>query len=300
MSDPVEGTVVLDGLIEGRVPDRPEARELLTEWVRAAREARVPFSLSFDGSSFSLLADQTPVAVEDLSPDPAARIAGALEELIKVFPPSDRGSLFSTLRSVEYRKGQAIQTVYGIGADGAVETMERTVEARTGPPRHGPSRRDKVRAGLAGLVVAVGIFLVSSVFVDYRELLSRVAESVTPLNADALKVDTGPFADYFTISKKAVGSGSQTVTLTLKRTASFPLDDEAAQKLLAASADSPSRRLTVEAIVRGYVRVEFFGKDDKFLGFSTQRIAALRRAESAEIVVPIPRDPRPARIAITY
>ncbi|KKL19207.1 hypothetical protein LCGC14_2467780, partial [marine sediment metagenome] len=116
-----EGTLILDGLIEGRLPERAEPERLLREWVRSAGSAGLHFSLTFDGPNFSLLAEKTPIPVEDLAPNPPDRISAALEELLKAFDPKQRTGLFSTLRSTEYRKGEAVQVVYGIGAGGTVE-----------------------------------------------------------------------------------------------------------------------------------------------------------------------------------
>lgn len=299
MNEKVEGTLVLDGLLEGKIPRQPGAESRLREWIAAAACANLRFSLEIEGGSFSILADNKPIPAEELAPSPAERIAAALRELLKVFAPEERRSIFSTLRSLEYREGAEVQTMYAIGPDGTIHVRERTVEARTAPVPRPLGRREKLRIGVIGLVVALLVFLVSSVFVDYREVLDRVLEAVVPLDAAALKVETGGFADYFTVEKKAFRGGKAAV-VTLQRSEAFPLDEAGIENLLAKSGNSLSDRLTIEALARGYVRCEYFGKKNKFLGFTTQRISGLREKETIELVLPLPGEGRLARIVITY
>jgi len=299
MNEKVEGTLVLDGLLEGKIPRQPGAEGRLREWVAAVASANLRFSLELEGGSFSILADNRPIPAEDLAPSPTERIAAAVGELLKLFPPQERRSIFSTLRSVEYRAGAEVQTMYAIGADGAIRVRERTVEAATTRALRPLGRREKLRIGLIGVVVALLVFLVSSIFVDYRAVLDRILEAVVPPDAAALKVETGAFADYFSVEQKSFRGGKAAV-LTLKRGKAFPLDEAAVEELLAKAGKSVSARLAVEALARGYVRCEYFDKKDKFLGFTTQRISGLREAESIELVLPLPGEGRLARIVITY
>ena len=88
--------------------------------------------------------------------------------------------------------------------------------------------------------------------------------------------------------------------LTLKRTADFPTDANSLDRLLAGQGASVARRLALEAIARGYVRCERFGKDDEFLGFTMERISGLRRKETTELAVMLPVKKRLIRLVITY
>src|ERR1700744_6558786 len=100
MSDKVEGTVILDGLVQGKVPALPGTEQKLRDWAQFARSANLVFNLEINGGTFGFLADQTPLAVPDLGHDPADTIKAALGELLKIFPPAERSAVFSTLRSV--------------------------------------------------------------------------------------------------------------------------------------------------------------------------------------------------------
>lgn len=299
MNEKVEGTLVLDGLIEGKVP-AAAGEGLLREWVRSAASDKLRFSLEIDGGSFSILAENRPVPAADLTPTPAEKIAEVLHELLKIFSPQQRSSVFSTLRSTEYRQDAEVQTIYGIGPDGTIHIRERTVEAATKAATRPLSRREELRIGVIGLAVALLVFLASSVFVDYRAIFDRIREAIVPPNPDELKVETGAFAEYLTVEKKAFARGGKAVILTLKRGKAFPADEAAVDKLLAAAGTSVSKRLTVEALARGYVRCEYFGKKGKFLGFTTQRISPLRESETIDLALPLPSSGRLARVVITH
>jgi hypothetical protein len=56
----------------------------------------------------------------------------------------------------------------------------------------------------------------------------------------------------------------------------------------------------LDALARGYLRAEIFGEDGTFLGFTDIRVAELRVKSKITIEVRVPRDPRPARIVLTY
>jgi len=149
--------------------------------------------------------------------------------------------------------------------------------------------------------VAIVLLALSSLFVDYRGLLRDAWDRFTPLNPEGLQVETGLFADYFTIGKKSASTGGREAVLTLKRTAAFPRTDLDCEKLLESDlAEHLPYRFTVEALARGYVRCELYAKNGDFLGTSLERIAPLREKETFDLVIPMPRGRSPAKIVITY
>jgi hypothetical protein len=300
MSEKIEGTVVLDGLIEGPLGS-PQVEEGLREWARAAADDGLRFSLAVEGGTFNILAVNKPVPADQLGSDVAARVERAIRDLRKLLPPDSLKGLFSTLRSTEYRKGQEVQTLYVIAPDGALRRGQRIVEADTAAPPPPVTRKDKVKMAVTGVVVALLVLAVSSIFVDYRAMLGNLRERFTPLNPDAIQVEAGPFAAYFAVEKKSSSGGGRAAVLTLKRTAAFPITPEDCQHLMDGEAgEDLASRLAVEALARGYVRCELYGKDDEFLGVTQERIAELRRKETFDLSVPMPPDRHPTRIVITY
>ena len=112
MSEKIEGTFVLDGLIEGSLYGMGDAREMLREWVESAAADGVRLNMQFDGDTFSLLADTRPVAVARFGGAPSGAIRELLGGLLRIFPPSERAHVFSTLRSTEYRPGELEKGFY--------------------------------------------------------------------------------------------------------------------------------------------------------------------------------------------
>lgn len=300
MSERVEGTVKLDGLLEGRLSSAPEIRERLREWEAFAASNKLAFNLQFEGDTFSLLAEPVPVPVEMLGDEPAETVRQALEQLLKLFPPEERRTLVSTIRSIEYRKGAEVQTLYYVAPDGSIRIRERTLSASTTPPPKRFTPREKVYVVSIAVLVALLVLALSSFFVDYRVMFRALLEGIIPLDANELTVETPHFQQYFTIEGKTLSDSRKTLILTLKRTDAFLRDEVALQAALEKAKPSITACLAVEALARGYVRCEYFDRDEKFLGFSLHRIAGLSQAETVKINVPLPEKGRLARLVITY
>ncbi len=304
MMEKVEGTIFLDGLIEGRLPAEAGAEGKLREWVSFAGTLGLHFSLETDGPQWSLLADNRPFRAEDLRGSPSQIIADALRELFKVFPAAERPRLFSTLRSVEYRKGQEVRTLYVVGHSGELEVRQESVEADTTAPPQPLTRREKVRMGVVGLAVAVAILGLSALFVDYRALFSSIADAVRSVDTEKIDVDAGAFKDYFTVERKTVAPGGRSLLVTLKRTKSFPVKESDFETLAEKTTKTLSGLLPLETIARGYVHCEYFGKrngrPNEFLDFTTERITGLAAAETIELSLPLIGRGDLRRIVITY
>ncbi len=300
MNERLEGTLVLDGLIEGKLPDRPDAKALLGEWIAAAAGAKLRFHLEIDGESFNLLADKRPIEAAELGPAPADAIAEALGELLKIFPPGAPGEVLSTLRSVEFRPGREVQTLYAVGAGGRIEARQRTVDAKTTPRPEPMTGRQKLRLALVGVLVALLVLAVSAIFVDYRALFGRIFEQIAPFDAEAVAVNAPAFGGYFAVEKKASARGGSALVLTLKRGKDFPTKAADYDRLLKRAGESLPDRLAVEALARGYVRCECFDKKGKFLDWSVHRVSGLRKNETIELTLTFARDRRPGRVDIIY
>ncbi|MFW5857557.1 MAG: hypothetical protein ACOCX4_06750, partial [Planctomycetota bacterium] len=145
----IEGTFFLDGLVEGPAPADEEARDRLEAWIAAARSGGISLALEVDGGHMSLLGDDTPRPVGGPGVPLEDHIAHLLEQLFDVYDPGPPPQLFSTLRSVEYRPNEEIQTLYGIQPDGTVRHESRTVPVQTKAPPERLSTREQLK--LAGL-----------------------------------------------------------------------------------------------------------------------------------------------------
>jgi len=306
MTDPkIEGTLVLDGLIEGRLGGVEQAEDRLEDWVSLAREAGLPFSLEITGNRFSLLAGGTPIEVARLGPDPTARIADALRELLRVFTPDAGAGVFSTVRSTEYRPGQEVQTLYLVGPQGDVQEQQRTVEAETVAPRRPRTRREKVRLVLTGLAIAGVLVGLSALVVPYRDILFRLKGRMLPLSTKDLSVEAPAFEGLFTLGEeRKLDRKRGALVLQATPAADLPRTDDEFTRAIEAARDSARRRLALEALLRGYLRCEYFDGEGAFLGASWVRVKALRmaapRSRGATLYVPLPRDLPVRRIVLTY
>lgn len=298
MNEAIEGTFALDGLIEGRIPERADAKDLLHEWIGFAAKAKLKFSLELEGNSFSLLADNSPIQVAKLEAAPDEAVANALTELLRIFPAAERRHVISTIRTVEYGKGTEVQTVYAVGPDGAVQSRQRTVDAKTTPAPRQLTVREKFRIAAIGLVIALLVLSISSIFVDYRAALNSIIDAVRGFDPGAVEVEAGGFQDYLAVENKEAQRGGKELILTLKRTEAFPVKEADLQRLLDGAGKSIPARMTLEALARGYVHCEYFDKKNELLGFTEQRISGLRENETIKLVLPLPAGRRLARVVI--
>lgn len=295
MSENVEGTFVVDGLIEGRLPARPDADRLIRAWAAFAEQSGRRFHVEVEGNTFSLLPDNTPRRASET--DPARAIAAIFEELLKLFRPAEAQCVLSTLRSVEYRRGQAVQSLYMLRPDGTLEVRQRSVPMPTVPPPRAARLRDKLRPASAGVAAAALLLLaVSAWFIDYRTILRTAWRAWVPPDAAAVRVENGAFEEFFHVEKRTLTHSGEWV-LSLRRTERFPRTPEQAAALNAAESNA-SRRLALQALAVGYIRCEYLDEEGRFLGGVPLRIKPLRQAETMEAAAPLPRGARQA--VLTY
>jgi hypothetical protein len=302
MTEKLQGTFSIDGLIEGTSAGLDEIESRLREWVRFAASVHLHFNLEIDGNAFSLLADARAAPVAELSAPHHEIIRQALSDLLELLDQADRPAVFSTLRSVEYREGAEVQTLYVLGSDAQVHVRQRTVDAETAAPPPPVTTRRKIIYAAAGVGVAGLILLLTSLFVDYGRVFGWARQRFLAYDTDKLTVEADAFAGYFTVEGKAADRRGQGefVVLTLKRGPAFPRTPADVERLLSTTRPSGPARLAAEAVARGYVRCEQFDKERKFLRFTSVRVAGLREEETVEVALPISPEHRLARVVITY
>ncbi len=298
MSAKIEGTFSLDGLLQGHVPPLPDVENKLRNWVQLAGGKGMHFSLEIEGGNFNLLAVNRPMTADEFDGEASTLITGALNEVLKVFPPADKQALSSTLRSSEIRRGEEVQTLYLIGPDGTMQSHQRSVPAKTTPPPEPMSRREKVRLAVYGLAVAALIFGISAFFVDYRAAYHNLMDTIAPYNAGEIKVEAGAFNDYFTIDKQAISRDGKHLVLTLARGPEYPKDAAALRPLTTRTAEDLPARLAVEAVARGVIRCEVFDKNGECFGMYQIRIVDLKTKEKIDISVPLSPDHRLTKVEI--
>jgi hypothetical protein len=292
----IEGTIVLDGLVQGRLPlAGDQVPQQLKQWVQFVGGMGVRFSLEIRDAAFNLLPDDRATSVKLLGDPPEHALEQALTQLAELFTGPERAQLFSTLRSSEFRPGEEVQTVYTI-IEGRPRIQSRTLPAQTTPPVEPLSIKERVKLGAIGLAMAVILLGIALLFPGVRAMFGQVAEIVKPLDTGELKIDVGPYAPYFSCTIDEKQSDRTALVLRLKRVETFPRDEAALNAQLSAADQSISSRLALENLARGHIRVELFDADDKYLASAELRIADLRKQETLDVKLPLPEKTRTQKI----
>jgi len=222
MSEKIEGTMSLEGLIEGPMPPFPDAQAKMEKWAEGFAGGAVRVNLQVDGTHFSAMPANAPVHVKNLAKDggePSHAIADSLADLLRLFPPLERGQVFSTLRSIEYRPKLQVQTVYAVGPDGRAATRQQTVPCDTVAAEEPLSRKEIIKQGVIGLIAAAAILGISSIWVDYRGIWRRMTARVEPTT---VAVELATFEPYFKINVTGLDRRSGTLELDIIRTRNYP------------------------------------------------------------------------------
>jgi hypothetical protein len=299
MSIQVEGTFFVKGLIEGHLGSS-EVNSEIEKWVQKVSGLGLPFVLEIDGGKFSVLAESNILKASSFTKSPSDLVTLALNDLLKIFPIEKRGDVFSTIHSVEYLPKREIQTLYTVAPIGEIETQDRVLDADTVAPPEPLTLRKKIKIAIAGLLIVVFAFSISAFFIDYRALYRDFVDRAIPVDTADLKVHNDCFKLFFTVEKVEKGKSMGSLVLTLKRTPVFPLTPRITEAILAADRNNVERRLAVEAIVRGYIRCEYYDNEKKFMKYTEVRIAPLFIAETVKIEIPLPQNHRLRDIVLKY
>lgn len=301
MNERIEGTIALDGLIEGKLPPEGELPEKLNEWVRFAGSVGLNFTLEIEGNSFSVLADPKPIDASKLAPDAGETVRECVDQLVQAFPAPQRPNLFSTLRSSEWRPGREVQAIYAIGPDGRVQITERTVDMQTVAPAAPLSLLQRVKLGMIGVAIAAVVIFASTFVIDYGPILDGLRNATEKVSPENTAIDHGPFEPYLRITDAStrVKNRQRYLDLVLERTDQYPTTPEALQALDTAAGDDLFRRLTVEALARGQLTVELYNDKPKLLSHHTVRISELSANEKITVTMPIGKD-RPEEMRLRF
>lgn len=292
MTSRIEGTFLVDGLIEGPLPDAPDAVRRLEAWVSLMAPTGVRMSLEVDGSRFSLLPDPAPIPKALAGPTPARMLQDNLQQLLDGLPPAHRVQVFSTLRSSDVGAGFEVQTAYAVGKDGLIETRERTVDVETAAA---PRRR---RLGPPLIVALLALLILAFLFLDSGGRLLKYWTNLRPVAASDIAVDPGIFRSWITARVASVDAGSGALALEVARTKDFPDSAAAMDAALAKPGLPREARLALNALATGYVRCELFDESGAFLEAPAVRLRGLSTSPSVTVPVSFSRGLRPTRLEL--
>jgi len=282
MADNIEGTIVLDGLIEGRFTDGQATVEKLDGWVKFVKNATgLTFTADASGDSFSMLPDNQPATIDKLQPDPQDAIRQALEQLVQALPESDRPTVFSTLRSSEYRKNEEVQSLYAVQADGTVAFESRTVDAKTVASVAPLTTKEKVKMGAISATIVLVMFGILMLIPGVREKVGDVISGAKPIQEDQIRIQARQYSKWFTVEVKE--ANRKAAKLTLTATDAMPSSDGELQ-IAYDNAKSLSDKLAVEALARGYIRIELINdKGERYGSTELPLIALLSKVQMEKL-----------------
>lgn len=301
MAAPQTGTYHLDGLLEGPLGGDAATTPRLADWIRIAQTSGYGFSLDTEGDSFSLLADNQPRTAPTPETDMAEPLRDLLEQLVGSFPPPLQPQLFSTVRAVQYGEGVETQTIFQVMPDGRVEAQQRTVDARTSKAEAPLTTTQKLKLVGIALLVLFALFGVTSIFVDWGDQASKALRKIGPVDTDAIQTETGPFEAWFTVAGMEARGNVLRIRLARADGVGYPTREQLQTALASPRPESPyEERLTLEALAKGWARIEAFDAEGSFQGAARVRIGGLRDEETIVVAFPIQRETPPATLRFTW
>jgi hypothetical protein len=295
-SEKVEGTIVLDGLVQGRLPDDGDIRPRLEEWVQLVGKLGLIFNLEVRDGRFSLLPDNRSVPTKALGDPPEHALEQAMQQLAEVFDADERPHLFSTLRTSHYRKGEEVQTVFTI-VQGLLHLQSRTLPADTVAPPEPISTKEQIKLAVIGSVIALAVLGIALLFPGVRAMFGQIADVVKPLDTKEFTVELGPYSEFISCTLDEKRSDRTALILQFKRTEKFPETLSALDMQAMPSSGNPFRRcLALESLARGYIRVELFDPDGKYLATGDLRVRDLWEKPEMDAKLPLPEKVRTTRL----
>jgi hypothetical protein len=292
---PTTGTICLDGMLQGRLPDSTAA-DNMRSWITSVKKSGLVFHFSIDGPNFSIVPDPTPQRSSRLSkPDLEELLSEALEALLSFLSPEEQATAISTIRSEEFRPGEATQVVYAIGPGGTINAQQRTVDADTLDPPPEITPASIKRAILPALFFLVVALFVSSFFIDYRKLWSEAKDKVVPLKKEEVAIDQKAVTDYVTIELIEVDEKRRTLHFELTR---GPKWDTAFSSTPATTESWPDLRNRL-AIHQGRLLIEFRNKEDNIIGKSELKLESITKESTGKQALVTNLNDRLARIIVS-
>lgn len=300
------GTVVLNGLLEGRLPADESKAALIRQWVEFAKENRLGFSLEMESNSFNILADNTPIPAEAFNGRTQERIVSVLNELIKIFTPELRRKIFSILRSVEYRDDLRIETAYYLNASGNIEFKSQETPVLRGdkvqPTTEQPHKTESRQAMWMVLCIILIAFAASTFVFDYKKTWHNFASSFKTVDPAEIAIDAADSGDYINVTKGAMLNSGSMLELKIRRGKDFPLTFEKyiGEKTRLEGKKSITGLMMLKSIANGRVCFEYYDAEKKLFFMVEMRVKALFEKQEITISVPINRAEIPRSIKVTY
>jgi hypothetical protein len=280
------GTFVMDGMLQGRLPDSPEFSDRVQEWLDERGKQTLLFDYTVEGSNFSLLADDAPKSGGGLPPGGIQEhLSQAFQKFIELLPAEQRMHVMSTLRSTEYRPDTAVQTIYIVAPPGVIKVQERPVDATTITPAPQLSTSSKVKMAAIGIGGAVFLLLPSSFFIDWKSWFFDRADELVPLKLEEITLETQAFEGFIGFEKARIDKKRGGLIIH----ATTGPDWIAAVSSTAPDTTSWKRFFAIAAIKKGSFRCDMFDLKGQSMGSATVFIEPLLKSPETDFFLPLPK-----------
>ena len=278
---PLENTFVLEGLIQGPIPDSAETVKLLQQFVEDLAQHHLRLLLEFNGGQFSLLGDDQPHQCSDFQPSPVpACIKQALERLLVLLPLPERSQVFSTLRSREFQPGVEQQALYTISPHGEVQVHLRESPKEVLLLREVRSKVRKRRLMLFGLGL-LGVVL-AGLLIDFKKVSLRFGNTFTEQKRGEISTDSKAMANA--LSATASITKDSMLEIQLQR---GPDWSSLWQSSPSATADDWKRHLAAVTLHRGYAMVLLKDAEGNLLRAEPVDLHTLQSKEVTKVSLPL-------------
>ncbi|MCP4379159.1 MAG: hypothetical protein GY794_23685 [bacterium] len=277
----LEGTFVLEGLIEGTLPDESLVSKLRA-WEHQVRNAKLPLTVQVDSGRFNVLPEMRAGKVVSLSGSLRDVIVPLLEQLMEIIPPGWRVGMVSTLRSREYLTNEEEQTLYVFDQTGMILVEQRRVDVQTLKPTPPLTTREKIMIGVSSVGVLCIILVILMYFFDMKSWFQEARDSLVPYNAGEIRLDAEPFESWMDIKHKTLASGKD-LTLEFTPTGEWPATWESLNALHD-KAGTLREKLALQSIGRGRISYRLFDRNDKLITFGQAIIMLKPLKEKADEV----------------
>lgn len=292
---------MLDGLVEGPLPEQDDIVERLEEWVASTQKKGILFTLEVDANSFSLLPSNEPISTEGIPDGAQSHIKNTLNQFMQLFPDTHRRAIFSTIRSVEFRETAKIESLYHVTPDGQIGSRDREVDWAPPLPTT-RSTKESLTLKIVVIVAALALLAGAILFIDFDILWGDVVNLVSPLSIDDIKLECNDLSRYLIVEKIDIQRHGTELNLKIQRNERYPstYDMYHAEKEAIESGKDLASHLGFEAVVHGLVYAEYYDSNGKLIDAYPIRIRELHSKQSQNVSIPIDRRKRPARVNITF
>lgn len=267
----------LEGMLDGRIADAPRLHAAVSALQKAGAGA---FRSEMHGGRFSLLPAATQLPAGAFDEAAQARFVAALHELVAAAAPN---SIETNLRCKLVYAEQVAETLFVARGD-RIEPMTR-LRARTAADGTGvPTVAAAVPFGLRRreVLFAAPLLLLAGSLVAWR---SGWIDRILAARAEALRIDTGPFADLLQVATRRAWGDYR---VELRRGAGYPADAVA----LGARRDGAKDLVTRAAIASvgdgGEVFVQLVDAQDVVLAEARAELRPLLTTADAVVEARLP------------